>query len=209
MTADYNNYYISQLQEMIQDQRERLNELAEQVKELKRQMKELASQPKSIEYNFEQLKIEKLEGTLHIGLGHSGDSKDMIEQLTVGQNTVQTPAAQQNNSVENAAFRDMLKSMDEFFVKEAPDYLRSLESASKLELDESYRIFILDDVHRQVPARLKHYIAKYQPGDDRGRQEIIQKTKEDIFRGIETFMIHLKDSKSTGGKNNEISRNQS
>jgi spore germination protein PC len=67
----------------------------------------------------------------------------------------------------------------------------------------------MEDVQRQVPGRIKHYLTKYEPKDERGRKDIIQKTKEDIYRGIETFIVHLKDSKShSGGEDSELSRNQ-
>ncbi|MDR7074584.1 spore germination protein GerPC [Fictibacillus barbaricus] len=204
-----NNYYLNKLQQMINDQNEKISELEMQVRQLKKQIKEINDKPQTVEYKFEQLKIDKLEGTLHIGLGHSADSKDMIEQFTVGQNTVQTPQRQMRANIENPSYREMLKAMDEFFVKEVPVYLRSLETKTKVPLDDAYRIFIMEDVQRQVPGRIKHYLTKYEPKDERGRKDIIQKTKEDIYRGIETFIVHLKDSKSnSGGEDSELSRNQ-
>lgn len=204
-----NNYYVSKLQQMIEDQNEKMKELELQVKKLKRQVNELSEKPQTVEYKFDQLKVEKLEGTLHIGIGHSAESKDLIEQFNIGQNTVQMPGQMKRSVIENPNYREMIKAMDEFFIKEAPIYLKSLETKINVPLDESYRVFILEDVQRQVPGRIKHYLTKYEPKDERGRKDIIQKTKEDIYRGIETFVVHLKDSKSDGGGDSEILRNQS
>jgi spore germination protein PC len=204
-----NNYYVSKLQQMIEDQNEKMKELELQVKKLKKQVNELSEKPQTIEYKFDQLKVEKLEGTLHIGIGHSAESKDLIEQFNIGQNTVQMPGQMKRSVIENPNYREMIKAMDEFFEKEAPIYLKSLETKINVPLDESYRVFILEDVQRQVPGRIKHYLTKYEPKDERGRKDIIQKTKEDIYRGIETFVVHLKDSKSDGGGDSEILRNQS
>lgn len=202
------NYYLSKLQQMIQDQNDKIREIEDQIKKLKKQVKELSSKPQNIEYKFDQLKVERLEGTLHIGLGHSAESKDLIEQFNIGQNTVQMPGKMQRSTIENPNYREMIKAMDDFFVKEAPVYLQSLETKINVPLDESYRIFILEDVQRQVPGRIKHYLTKYEPKDERGRKDILQKTKEDIYRGIETFIVQLKDSKSDGGGESEILRNQ-
>ncbi|GGB68212.1 spore germination protein GerPC [Fictibacillus barbaricus] len=202
------NYYLSKLQQMIQDQNDKIREIEDQIKKLKKQVKELSSKPQNIEYKFDQLKVERLEGTLHIGLGHSAESKDLIEQFNIGQNTVQMPGKMQRSTIENPNYGEMIKAMDDFFVKEAPVYLQSLENKINVPLDENYRIFILEDVQRQVPGRIKHYLTKYEPKDEKGRKDIIQKTKEDIYRGIETFIVHLKDSKSNGGDESEILRNQ-
>lgn len=202
------NYYLSKLQQMIQDQNDKIREIEDQIKKLKKQVKELSSKPQNIEYKFDQLKVEKLEGTLHIGLGHSAESKDLIEQFNIGQDTVQMPGKMQRSTIENPNYGEMIKAMDDFFVKEAPVYLQSLENKINVPLDENYRIFILEDVQRQVPGRIKHYLTKYEPKDEKGRKDIIQKTKEDIYRGIETFIVHLKDSKSNGGDESEILRNQ-
>jgi spore germination protein PC len=203
-----NNYYLSKMKQMLEDQNDRIKELEHQIKKLKRQVNVLADEPKTVEYKFDQLKVEKLEGTLHIGIGHSAESKDLIEQFNIGQNTVQMPGQMKRSVIENPNYREMIKAMDEFFIKEAPVYLHSLETKINVPLDESYRVFILEDVQRQVPGRIKHYLTKYEPKDERGRKEILQKTKEDIYRGIETFIVHLKDSKSDGGGESEILRNQ-
>ncbi|MDM5317998.1 spore germination protein GerPC [Fictibacillus sp. b24] len=202
------NYYLSKLQQMIQDQNDKIRGMELQIQKLQKQMKELSSKPQTVEYKFDQLKVEKLEGTLHIGLGHSAESKDLIEQFNIGQNTVQMPGEMKRSSIENPNYREMIQVMDGFFEKEAPVYLKSLENKMNVPLDENYRIFILEDVQRQVPGRIKHYLTKYEPKDERGRKDIIQKTKEDIYRGIETFIVHLRDSKSNGGDENEILRNQ-
>jgi spore germination protein PC len=203
-----NNYYLSKLKQMLDDQNDRIKELEHQIKKLKNQVNEIASKPQTVEYKFEQLKVEKLEGTLHIGLGHSAESKDLIEQFNIGQNTVQMPGQMKRSVIENPNYREMIKAMDEFFVKEAPVYLQSLENKINVPLDEAYRIFILEDVQRQVPGRIKHYLTKYEPKDERGRKDILQKTKEDIYRGIETFIVHLKDSQSNGGGESEVLRNK-
>jgi spore germination protein PC len=194
-----NNYYLNKLQQLINEQNEKIYDLEKQVKQLKKQVDEISDKPQTVEYKFEQLKIEKLEGTLHIGLGHSAESKDMIEQFNVGQNTLHMPQQEQRGNLENPSYREMLKSMDEFFAKEVPVYLKSLETKTNVSLDDSYRIFIMEDVQRQVPGRIKHYLTKYEPKDERGRKDVLQRTKEDIYRGIETFIVHLKDSKSAGG----------
>ena len=203
-----NNYYLVKMKQMLEDQNDRIKVLELQIKKLKQQITVLADEPKTVEYKFDQLKVEKLEGTLHIGIGHSAESKDLIEQFNIGQNTVQMPGKMERSVIENPNYREMIKAMDEFFIKEAPVYLQSLENKINVPLDEAYRVFILEDVQRQVPGRIKHYLTKYEPKDERGRKDILQKTKEDIYRGIETFIVHLKDSKNDGGGESEILRNQ-
>ncbi len=64
--------YLHQLQQALQAQQATILNLEDQVRQLQEELNELKSRPSSsigkVEYKFDQLKVENLNGTLNIGL---------------------------------------------------------------------------------------------------------------------------------------------
>ncbi|MFC7373571.1 spore germination protein GerPC [Fictibacillus iocasae] len=209
MNDQFNVYsYIQQVQELVSAQNERIARLEVQVKELSGQIAELKSKPpQNIEYKFDQLKIERLDGTLNIGITPSSDdAKDLVEQFSAGQNTISTGSTEWQTS--DPFFSDVRSGLEDYFKEEIIAEVKKLENEMKFPLEESYRIFMVEDIQRQIPERLEHYRIKYDPQDEEGKQMIVQKTKEDVMKSITAFMEHLKKSMTEGGGENEFSSNQ-
>ncbi|MFC0190264.1 spore germination protein GerPC [Fictibacillus aquaticus] len=210
MNDQFNVYsYMQQIQELVSTQKERLLVLEEQVKELTKQVEELKSKPpQNIEYKFDQLKIERLDGTLNIGITPSSDdSKELVEQFTAGKNTISTGSTEWMTS--DPFFSDVRGGLEDFFKEEIIVEVKKLEAEMQFPLEDSYRLFMVEDIQRQIPERLEHYRSKYNPQDEEGKQMIVQKTKEDVMKSITAFMEHLKKSiVEGGGGGNEFSGNQ-
>ncbi len=82
------NYLIEQIYQYMMWQAEKLNNVEKEMKALKEQIATLCDEQQKekigkIEYNFDQLKVETLEGTLHIGV--SPQDGQMIEEFAVNQ----------------------------------------------------------------------------------------------------------------------------
>jgi len=90
--------YFQQLNAYIQWQYRKLQELERQIGELRVELETLKRQRTTtverIEYKFDQLKIERLEGTLHIGI--SPDVGKSIEDFTINGSGVEVPGSPTN-----------------------------------------------------------------------------------------------------------------
>ena len=80
--------WAQQLSAYIEMQKQRIDKLEQTVTKLQTDLKALKDQKRihidKIEYNFDQLKVEKLDGTLTIGISPS--SLDHIEDFSVNGN---------------------------------------------------------------------------------------------------------------------------
>jgi len=79
--------YVQQMSSYIQQQEGRIAQLEKNVQELQQKIKELGEQPPikidKIEYKFEQLKIDSLDGTLNIGLNPL--TPDNLEDIIINE----------------------------------------------------------------------------------------------------------------------------
>ncbi len=84
--------YIETMHAQLYKQRKKLKELTLEVEEMKRSIEELQKKPamsaEKIEYKFDQLKIETLEGTLNIGWSPGAVSMDDDLGIPVGEKVI-------------------------------------------------------------------------------------------------------------------------
>jgi len=111
MYQDYNQY-LQWLQQTIQAQEQRIIALETTLQKITQELKQIKEKPAvhvdRIEYKFDQLKVETLEGTLNIGLNPSDLSG--IEDFAVQNQTVSTPFSpkaqmQRSMKVEEAIYQ--------------------------------------------------------------------------------------------------------
>ena len=136
-----------------------------------------------IEYNFDQLKIEKLEGTLNIGIS-SGQGKS-IEDLSVnGQ-----PLEQASRSInqENAHFMIIRKKINDYLDTEIPSELQNLGRQYNLTLTYEKHTIIIEDLRQQIDERIRHYNSE---------ATITEKVKKDILDGLRNYLAKLNESES-------------
>lgn len=83
------NYYIQQLYGCINQQQKAIAQLKSDIQDLSAEVKRLGEKPpmtvERLEYKFDQLKVETLEGTLNIGLSPS--SLDAVDELSIPNGT--------------------------------------------------------------------------------------------------------------------------
>lgn len=183
-----------------------VGELQKQLKQLNDRLEIAEAKPsyniESIEYHFDQLKVEQLDGTLNIGMsapaamgGLVGDKKP-IEQLSIpqkGQFTKNDAKADFNTP----AYDSVLDKMKGYFGYEGLSKLQMLENEYRIILDPHHRRIIMEDIEKQLPGRIRFYIemltsqTRHRLTDEQLQQEVLNKTKHDSEVAMQTYLKQL------------------
>lgn len=168
----------------LKSQQERIEQLECTVDDLCKQLKQLETKPaytvENIQYHFDQLKVEKLEGTLNIGMslpdseafgaesgnggpggnggnGGNGGSGN-IDQFSVGQEGGNVfPSASSAITPPPESYNNIYRRITRFLDTEAHQSLLKCEKELDLPLDPYHRRIILEDVRKQMPTRIQFY----------------------------------------------------
>ncbi|RAP78693.1 hypothetical protein DL346_06415 [Paenibacillus montanisoli] len=191
----------------------------------------------TIQYHFDQLKVEKLDGTLNIGLTPPNEEQiKEIGQLVMPNGTstvvvndpVQKPGGGKptvNNEKPNqfpmtpsnggpaavmpaAPYPEIRLVIDRYLDQNAPQLLGELESEFDLALDPYHRRLVVEDIRKQMSARIQFYIQAAEreqkdkeggneggqpPTDGQLQQDVIAKTTRDIHSALRSYMSRLKN----------------
>ncbi|KAB7665390.1 spore germination protein GerPC [Bacillus sp. B1-b2] len=198
--------YSEQMKYYLQQVEKRIKHLEQVVNTLTTEIDTLKSRPSvhvdRIDYSFDQLKIETLEGTLNIGLNPEDLSN--IEELSINPNNPNIqpnapfyppidPKQMMNRSM------DIEEQMHQFIQLELPDIIRNKQIELHLPEEESYITFIQEDVTKQLPTRIQYYLnqAPKNRATDNGQfsnERIIQALKEEMANGVHLFLSHIPDN---------------
>jgi spore germination protein PC len=192
--------YLQYLNGCMQAQYQQIQQLNAAIQQLSRDVNQWngkAAQPPVIqnEYNFDLLKIERLEGTLNIGIKPDGNGADAsIEELAVGQ-SMEVPSLIEKQHPD--LYKGIQKQVNDYWDHEAYSALKKLESQYQYPLDDPYRTFIVDDVKKQIDKRISYYLNQIKSEElrpeeaDHYRQPVFEKVKYDIEKTFETFIRNL------------------
>lgn len=232
--------WAQQLTAYIDMQKQRIDKLEETVTKLQSDLDALKVQKRvhidKIEYNFDQLKVEKLDGTLTIGISPS--SLDNVDDFTVNGASVGKDAGQYPNQNQNpftqgqgmgmgqgqgqelgigpmqtdnmrkqqgtegqgqpgaAMQQDVSKGIAHYLQYGLESDMLNLENKYQYHLDEDYKELIVDDIRKQLDARIQHYVNQYRGVGFKEPMEavttsIIDKTKQDIISAVESYISSL------------------
>lgn len=185
--------YVRSLHSYIHDMEQRLHELEREIKNLAAELENAKSRPPvhvdRIEYKFDQLKVETLEGTLNIGLNPS-EMGNMDEFHVGNENSFApfSPEIRMEKSIE------IENSIIEYLHTELEDIVKQYGSQYKLNIDDSHIDFIIEDIKKQLPDRIEYYlrnapIMSDSPEADRHITEtIISQMKQDIEKAVDYFL---------------------
>jgi spore germination protein PC len=200
-----NQYYYStaQLYQYIENLNRKIIALEKNLTTLSKEVHELRAKPsinvERIEYNFDQLKVETLDGTLNIGLSPSG--LEEIEDFAVNQ----ANKAEKNSRVPPESYKEVLDELNSYVDNEVPTIISDNETQLERSLDNSYYQVIQEDIRKQLPERLNFYLQTMSLKESANEAElndwktnILAKMKKDIQNAIFTFISnipnHLKGS---------------
>ncbi|WP_108670106.1 spore germination protein GerPC [Peribacillus acanthi] len=193
--------YACQMQAYLQAQERKIASLEQQIAELQKALVDLKNKPmvnvEKIEYKFDQLKVETLDGTLNIGLNPT--DLQNIDEFAVGKSTIQNGSLYPEDLVplRNSLF-NALKSETETYIQEkVPVLINELSQQFQRNLDSTYIQFIQQDLLKQLDSRIDHYISQSSPEDltvakkDILREKIYSMITTDISQAISTFIMNL------------------
>ncbi len=173
------------------------------VAELKKELDELKKKPAisvdKIEYKFDQLKVESLEGTLNIGLNPA--DLQGIDNFEVG-NGIGNMKGNGPNQMPvdpKSQFRNTIEMEDEIYQHletDLPQLIQNAETRVNRKLGDNYTDFIKEDIKKQIPARIQHYLQHTtfrgnETEKDAWKQNIIGQILKEMENGICTFLTNL------------------
>ncbi|MCM3595323.1 spore germination protein GerPC [Metabacillus idriensis] len=187
---------IQHLYGIVQAQDEKIKKLESAVSAIMDEIEELKKRPSTtiekIEYKFDQLKVETLEGTLNIGLNPT--VPDQIENFEVDQKGLQV---NQGNSTkrEEEIFEAVQARLVAFLNEDCVKYIEQLAAQNNYELDDAHKEFIIDDIRKQIDSRIRFYLKQgtYDESVPVSAQieDITSKVKQDVERSITYFIQAL------------------
>ncbi len=189
-------YYLQQISAQFQSHQKKMAEMNRLIKQLQQDVAQLRNSavPPVVrnEYKFDLLKVEKLEGTLSIGL-HPNGKESSIEELAVNQG-MEVPAVY---GQDQDLFDRVRQQVNHYLDHAAFSELESIEHKYGYPLDETYRKFIVDDVKKQIDKRIRHYLQQVKMTElepeqlDYIEQATCKKVKNDIEKTFEAFLKNL------------------
>lgn len=198
MNYDFYMYTI-QMQRYLEAQDQRILKLEQELKRLSDEISVLKNKPPihvdRIEYKFDQLKVETLDGTLNIGL-NPNDLNNIDEFAVNNQAIAPTPFPfPEREQVVNIMVEELMAELD--------DMIQDTETQVGISLEPSYHEFIRNDINRQLEQRILMYFNTSSAMDrsphqfETLKENVYEKVKSDIQTALSNFITHSKGQ--TGG----------
>ncbi|TFE29863.1 spore germination protein GerPC [Cohnella luojiensis] len=172
---------------------QKLQQMSEQLANVQKQLDDIKNKPPlHIEYHFDQLKVNRLEGTLNVGLSPQGIPG--IESFEAPD-----PACWKVNSdppdETDSLIRSLQNEMSDYMNEDSATLLIQMERQFKVALEDDHRARVIEDVRKQLNERV-HYYAKSAPYPAKGSEEerrqwyesIKEKTQKDIQGAFSAYL---------------------
>ncbi|MFC0301678.1 spore germination protein GerPC [Virgibacillus soli] len=179
-------HYVYDLQHQNNEQTERIHKLEQQINSLEDKLNQ-PTQPAvdKIEYHFDQLKIEHLEGTLQIGL--SPQDLANIDDLQAA------TSAQNNNSKQMGTLpQDVQHQLRAYLNEAGPQIIQQLANEYQQPIDEKHQAALVEDIQKQLPQRIAYYEQKARKQNIASNQELqaylTENTKNEIHHSLRKYI---------------------
>jgi spore germination protein PC len=193
------NQYLQWMQMCIQAQEQRIAALEQTIDKLQKEFKQVQEKPvvhvDRIEYKFDQLKVETLEGTLNIGLNPNDLSG--IEDFAVQNQSLSTPLSSKEQMQRSM---NIEKAVYEYLETDLPQIIASSQTQLSIPPNDSYLSFIKEDIIRQLPNRIDFHLkanaakARSEDTNDSIDGLVINAIKQEIQNGVWTFLNNLPEN---------------
>lgn len=191
--------YLQWLQSYVQAQDQRIIALERMIRQMSAELQQMKEKPvihvDRIDYKFDQLKVETLEGTLNIGLNPS--DLQGIEDFAVNNQDIVTPFSPKDQMIRSMEIEETLLN---YLETDLPDIIADTQRKLNIEPNEAYLSFIKEDIKKQLPGRIDFHL-KGVAANDRseesikaGNEKIIQLMKQEIQSGVSVFFNHLPEN---------------
>lgn len=200
--------YLQGLQAYMQAYERRIQKLEKQIASLQAEVENLQSRPPihidTIEYKFDQLKVESLEGTLNIGMNPT-DLQEAVDEFAVENQGIYGPNPK--GAYGAAAPKDLMyqgieleNQMYRFMEDELPQVVQEVQSELNIPNNNAYLDFIRQDISKQLPSRIDYYLrqagvsSQERKTDEELHLYVADQLKKEIKNGVATFMRNLPDN---------------
>lgn len=193
------HYYLSLVDSYLRTLQKELKTIKEELKSLQEKVNNLrepqTTNIERIEYKFDQLKIETLEGTLNIGLTPQGMADpETIENFSVNQNVSgSTPILQKYPEI----YPRLKEDIQQFLAMDCQGFIDECALKYNMNLNGPHRTFIIQDIERQLNERLHFYLNKTTNTNLRESSQeeilnyVLSEVKKDIMNAIDAFIKHM------------------
>ncbi|MFB5676171.1 spore germination protein GerPC [Paenibacillus terreus] len=193
MSGHYSNHWLEQIHHALRWQHDKLFQLENEISTLKKQLQELQSIPRQhiekIDYNFEQLKVENLNGTLIIGI--SPTDQGTVEDLwTVGKHTEDVNLGQTPGNPSDSTFKTIKIEVQRYIEEDIASLLAEKASHRNVNLSADQLQSIKDDMTRQVEDRLAFYMSQGQAGAD-VHEQVERRLKDDLLQATDQYIDYF------------------
>lgn len=195
--------YLQQLYQHSQRQQKEIEFLKSSVQSLVNELQALREKPaitvERLEYKFDQLKVETLEGTLNIGLNPAdlGSLEELSVPITANQST---------NFNKQPLLNSLTQNIDQAF----DTIVKKTEDQVGFRIDKSYHELMKQDILKQLPQRIDFYYQQFRSQnaeeipETQLHEHIFNAVMNDIERGVHTFVTQLpKNLRRNGTTNGE------
>lgn len=197
MTQNYYQY-LQWLQSCIQRQDQQIKQLEATVLKMKEEFNQLKEKPTihvdTIEYKFDQLKVETVEGTLSIGL--SPTDFQGIEDFAVNNGTLNTPSDPKHVMTRSMEIED---AIIQYLETSLPEIIQKTGNRLNIQANEEYLNFIKEDIKKQLPTRIDFHLKAMRQSEKSAEemavnnQRIIELLKKEIHNGVSIFLNHFQE----------------
>jgi spore germination protein PC len=196
--------YVRQLQAQLKAQMDQIECIEQTIELLKAELKTCKDQKRihidKIEYKFDQLKVEKLDGTMNIGLT-PGALEDIAlngspESISNNMDPIikKAMAAQEDPTIQPPMNlrEEISKELHSFVEKQVPKQLVQLQERTGQLLDEWHRKMIITDLTKQIEGRMDYYLQQMSQGvtvDQLSsiKDSVLFRTQNDIRSALQLY----------------------
>lgn len=193
--------YFQQLYSYVMQQDQRIQSLEKTISELKKELGEMKQRPAfhidKIEYKFDQLKVESLDGTLNIGLNPS-DLQKNIEDFAVQNGSFPPPVMDPKQQFQRSL--EVEEEIYRYLETDLPLLIQQTAEKMDRKIEENYLEFIKEDIKKQVPNRVQFYLQQMplrNEKEDTGtwKNQIVTQIIKEMENGVRTFLANLPDNR--------------
>lgn len=210
MNALYSYYYdistyVRTLHQCIEQQNQRIAQLEQLIQHVQTEIEEIKKRPTTqierIEYKFDQLKVETLEGTLNIGLNPMNG--EQIEDFSVSQSKMNIPDVRH---IHKDLITEIQDDIDDFLTNECPLFINNTLNQQRISLPEGQSEFIIEDIRKQINERIVYYMEQHQVelqnpiNENEIYNAILSKLKADIQNTISAYVSNLPKNMKEGNE---------
>ena len=183
---------IQWMQRQLQMCNQRIEALENALRCAEEEIQKLKEKPSiqvgTIQYKFDQLKVETLEGTLNIGL--NPQDVQGIEDFAIQNGQTATPMPPMEMMQRSLKIEE---AINEYLESGLPAFISEAGGKIGLKQPETYASFIKNDIKKQLPSRIEAHLRTINPGeaDEAAMEKAAEALKKEIENGVLAFFNNL------------------